>query len=550
MQDYSFETDIDAILAEFTEPNTFLTESETYPDRTQQNSPERATERKTENLSRLPAEFQHSIPDATTVYPAEPADRITHYAEKYRKPKEQYEKGKEKNRKEKNRKDINTKEKKSSSFSLPRRAPKEKPIAEKEKKPLLDKVSPSAVIAFGSVLTVLFFVFSLFLIRPAAGSSSVRAVPAGKTDLTASVDTLVKEASALLNEKNAKAKTKENIEKKELSEAAAMESVVPQKISYTIPETELVAPQPDPACFGSVMPDSVSELEPVIERAESFGLLDGQTLLFRTDLNFRTDTAIRYYLDETILIICWKEIIDGNTCSCAEVKLADASQIRRKFADDAFGASNTYYATDLAKSVNAVAAINADYYLFRDFGIVVYNRELYRFNESVYSGDYKKYNCVDTCFVTDSGDFLYFRKGQTTTEEELRRYIAENGVLFSIAFGPVLVENSQPLVTDWYPVGEIDKGYSRAGIGQVDRLHYLYMGLNHSNEKQARWDINTFATHFAEKGVQTAYTLDGGQTGELVFNGQPYNYIDFGAERLVSDIVYFATALPSGEVIS
>ena len=74
------------------------------------------------------------------------------------------------------------------------------------------------------------------------------------------------------------------------------------------------------------------------------------------------------------------------------------------------------------------------------------------------------------------------------------------------------------------------------------------MSLNHSNEKAARWTVNQFAQHIAEKGVVNAYGLDGGQTSEIVFQGQPYNYIDFNAERLVSDIIYFATAIPSEEV--
>ena len=43
--------------------------------------------------------------------------------------------------------------------------------------------------------------------------------------------------------------------------------------------------------------------------------------------------------------------------------------------------------------------------------------------------------------------------------------------------------------------------------------------------------------------VDKAYALDGGQTGELVFNGQIYNRIDFDAERTVSDIIYFASAV-------
>ena len=70
------------------------------------------------------------------------------------------------------------------------------------------------------------------------------------------------------------------------------------------------------------------------------------------------------------------------------------------------------------------------------------------------------------------------------------------------------------------------------------------MVLSHSKEKEARWTVNTFAKHFAEKGVQSAFCLDGGQTGEVVFKGEPYNHIDFRNERQVSDILYFGSALP------
>ena len=71
------------------------------------------------------------------------------------------------------------------------------------------------------------------------------------------------------------------------------------------------------------------------------------------------------------------------------------------------------------------------------------------------------------------------------------------------------------------------------------------MSLNHG-DKSARWTVNQFAEHFAEEPVITANCLDGGQTGEVVFRGEPYNHVDFGAERNVSDIIYFATAVPEG----
>ena len=126
-------------------------------------------------------------------------------------------------------------------------------------------------------------------------------------------------------------------------------------------------------------------------------------------------------------------------------------------------------------------------------------------------------------------------------------FIAENNIIFSIAFGPVLVENGELQVCDWYPAGEIDKGYSRAGIGQKDHLHYFYMSLNHSAEQAARWTVNQFGERMYQRGLQQAYCLDGGQTSEIVWRGSPYNYIDFGGEREVSDIIYFATAIPESE---
>ena len=331
------------------------------------------------------------------------------------------------------------------------------------------------------------------------------------------------------------------------SKANALSDITYIPRHYSIPEADTVAPKPNEANFGSVAPADAAQVMEIAEKARASGLLEGQDLIFSPDLNFRSDTDIQYYYDETILAILWKELIDGNTVSCCEVKIADASQFRRKFVDDTFGSSNKLFATSLAASVNAVVAMNADFYMFRDFGIVVYGRDLYRFSEANYTGSYKKYNCTDTLFVTDKGDFLFWHRLEEATPAEMEAFIRDNNILFSIAFGPVLVENGQLQVCDWYPAGEIDRGYSRAGIGQKDHLHYFYMSLNHSPEKEARWTVNQFGERMYERGLQQAYCLDGGQTSEIVWRGEPFNYIDFGGEREVSDIIYFATAIPETE---
>ena len=334
-----------------------------------------------------------------------------------------------------------------------------------------------------------------------------------------------------------------------MADEAAGENMTPPEpsgapIHYTIPELAPAAPRPQEAKFGSVSPDDAVRVMEIIQQARDSGLLEGQDVIFSPTLNFRRDTDIQYYLDDTILTVLWKEIIDGNTVSCCEVKIADASQFRRKIVDDTFESKNQYFATAIAESVNAVVAMNADFYMFRDFGIVVYNRELYRFGESVYTGNYKKYNCTDTLFVDDQGDFLFWHMLEETTPEEMREFIRRNNILFSVAFGPILVEDGTLIPCDWYPAGEVGLGYSRAGIGQKDHLHYFYMSLNHSPEKEARWNVNQFGQRMYERGLRHAYCLDGGQTGEIVWRGRPFNLIDFGMERTVSDIIYFATAVP------
>ena len=334
------------------------------------------------------------------------------------------------------------------------------------------------------------------------------------------------------------------------AEAEGAPETTPAAVHYTIPEDAPAAPMPVYDNYGAAPVDEAYRLDEVIQKARESGLLGAdETVAFRSDAPFYRGMYARnieYYLDDSILVILWKENIEGKCCTFAEVKIADPSQLRRKLAEDTYGSEYQYFASELHEQVNAVVTMNADYYLPREFGIVVNNRELCRFDTGYYAEGYSKYNCVDTLFVNSSGDFLYKKMGEENTPESIESFIRDNDILFSVAFGPVLVENGEPQPCTWYPLGEVNLGYSRAGIGQMGKGHYLYISLNHGSQ-EARWTVTEFARHFAEKPVQTAYCLDGGQTGEVYFCGSVYNYIDFGVERRVSDILYFATAIPSAE---
>ena len=59
--------------------------------------------------------------------------------------------------------------------------------------------------------------------------------------------------------------------------------------------------------------------------------------------------------------------------------------------------------------------------------------------------------------------------------------------------------------------------------------------------------LSEFQKHIVEFGCKMAYTMDGGQTATLVMNDKLMNRPSYDSERDISDIIYFATAIPNGE---
>ena len=383
----------------------------------------------------------------------------------------------------------------------------EEPVAEKKK---FSPVHSLLSIVF-SCLSLIVLVWVLFNVHPASSSSVA-------TDQAGTVLKLSDKLDVYMN----------NLASDALGELAYIKKI------YTLQESDTVAPVPNPENFGRTT--DVAVIQDVIKRATH--LLDGQSVSFDPNADFVPGEEFLYYLDDTIMVIAWKEYINERCCTMAEVKIAHGSQIRRKLAEDSYSSSVQYYASDMANAANAVIAINGDFYAFRDLGITVYQRNLYRNNPAT----------VDSCFFTASGDMLFSRAGELMGEGEAQKFIEDNDVVFAVAFGPVLVDNGELQYCESYPIGEIDSEYSRSCIGMTDELHYLLMTINHTPDGRPRANINELARFIYSKGVEKAYTLDGGQTAEIVMFGGPINHVDYGYERTVSDIIYFATAIPNEEV--
>lgn len=315
--------------------------------------------------------------------------------------------------------------------------------------------------------------------------------------------------------------------------STALEGVLSIEKIYWLSDDVQVAPEPNPECYGTA--SDPKELAWLIEEAKE--LLQGQELYFNTDITLHKDTDITYYFDETILAITWKQSYDGAVYTLSEVKIAHPSQLRRFLAGGTFGSEKLYVTSEMAASVNAVVASSGDFYNFRRVGIVAYDGVVQRVNA-------KKY---DSCMITESGDLLLVPHGEITTRTSAQKFVDENNVRFSLAFGPILVKDGVRCEPDYYPLGEIEEGYARAALCQMDELHYIMLAAN--GENGGFWNlpnIHTLAEFVHGLGAQQAYTLDGGQTAVIVMNDELKNRVQFGSERRISDIIYFATAIPDG----
>ena len=308
----------------------------------------------------------------------------------------------------------------------------------------------------------------------------------------------------------------------------ALEALRGTKPVYRIGRNALCAPEPDPGCFGQ------SEDPGALELSAAADLLQGQSLYFSPKVTLVPGSKVLWYLDETILAITWKQVLDGGVYTFSEVKIAHPSQFRRFLSGGVFGSDKLYVTTEMAKSVNAVVASSGDFYGYRQAGTLVYDGVVRRVNNGL----------VDTCYVDENGDLLFTSRFEQLDKEASQQFVDENRILFSLAFGPVLIENGEVITPESYAVGEINDHYPRSALCQLGELHYLLAVVNGEEAQPEVPTIHRFAENLQKSGIQTAYALDGGQTAVIAMDGQLINAVLYGHQRKISDIIYFATAIP------
>lgn len=213
----------------------------------------------------------------------------------------------------------------------------------------------------------------------------------------------------------------------------------------------------------------------------------------------------------------------------ADVVLESAGSLKTALADSSYGRNIKEATSVTAQNVNAVLAVNGDFYGARSSGYVIRNGVLYR---SSSAGEEQ-----EDLVISAAGDFSIIKEGQTSAQALL-----DGGAQQVLSFGPGLIENGAVTVSESDEVGRSKASNPRTALGQIDSLHYVFVVSDGRTNESTGLSLYQLAEFMQSLGVQTAYNLDGGGSSTMYYNGSVINNPTTDGstikERSVSDIVY------------
>ena len=258
--------------------------------------------------------------------------------------------------------------------------------------------------------------------------------------------------------------------------------------------------------------------------------------------NFTDDS----YEDDSLSVRLEKRDIDGVRYDIAWIKVKSPTQLRTATA----GAPNQVVAEKpgkMSRRVNAVVAINGDFYTQRKDGLIYRQGVPFR-----YLLNPKK----DVLVIDEAGDLHVFLGSENQAQEMVDFLQTGRTIINAFTFGPAIVKDFQALpLPDSYrvredgePNGLFDSAIRspRMVIAQVGPLEYVFVEAEGRNAISKGVTTDQMGLFMETLGVETAYCLDGGNSTIMIFNGKYYdsNYLD--SEREQSDIIYVCSAVPFG----
>ncbi len=245
-----------------------------------------------------------------------------------------------------------------------------------------------------------------------------------------------------------------------------------------------------------------------------------------------TDTAAAIsansYSDENISIILTEYRECDTSIYVADIVISSPEYLKTAFAEGSYGKNVTAKTSEIAESVNAILAINGDYYGARESGYVIRNGVLYR---SKAASDQE-----DLVIYTD-GTFEIVTEDGITAEDLL-----DNSAQQVFSFGPSLITEGIISVSEDEEVGKAKASNPRTAIGIIDNLHYVFVVSDGRTSESEGLSLSQLAEFMSGLDVVIAYNLDGGGSSTMWFNGEVINNPTTSGntikERSVSDIVF------------
>lgn len=218
---------------------------------------------------------------------------------------------------------------------------------------------------------------------------------------------------------------------------------------------------------------------------------------------------------------------NDTTLYVADVWVTDPTQLKTAFANGTYGKNVKDTTSDIADSVDALLAINGDFYGARNSSYVIRNGVLYR---STSSG-------AEDLVIYEDGSFAIIDEDEVTAEQLLA-----DGAVQVLSFGPALIEDGEIAVTQGEEVGKAMASNPRTAIGICGDGHYVFVVSDGRTDESKGLSLYELAEFLQELGVETAYNLDGGGSSTMVYQGEVVNNPTTSGnsvkERSVSDIVY------------
>ena len=232
------------------------------------------------------------------------------------------------------------------------------------------------------------------------------------------------------------------------------------------------------------------------------------------------------YEDGNISITLTEYREEDTSIYVADIVLSSPEYLKTAFAQNSYGKNVTEKTSEIAEGVNAMLAINGDYYGAQEKGYVLRNGTSCFLNHP-----------FEDLVIYEDGSFEIISEESVTAEELL-----EQGAQELLSFGPALIENGTIAVTEEDEVGKAMASNPRTAIGIIDNLHYVFVVSDGRTEESEGLSLLELAEFMDGLGVETAYNLDGGGSSTMYFNGEVINTPTTDGrsvkERSVSDIVY------------